>query len=53
MTRKDFELIARTIRNAKIDDSARWEVSQSLAHSLKGTNERFDASRFIAAAVGK
>jgi hypothetical protein len=58
MTRKDFELIARVIRQTRdvsTEDSPEFiegqltmndAVAQALAAELWATNERFDADRF-------
>lgn len=58
MTRKDYELIAKTIRAvstfAATDKSKRATkvidiLVQSLSIALKGDNDRFDEARFVAA----
>lgn len=51
MTRKDFNLIASTIQNAKVDEAARFELAQEFSFALRHTNERFDAARFVAACL--
>jgi hypothetical protein len=43
MTRRDFQLIAGTLREAK----ARPSVVAALATALAGTNPRFDRARFL------
>lgn len=55
MTRRDYELVAATLRNSRPggDQSrvAQWTRDvQSLAVAFKGANERFDIVRFLAAA---
>ena len=61
MTRKDFELIAGTLRycdahcDAHCDDETETEtalvawVAEKFADELAGTNARFDRARFIKA----
>lgn len=52
MSRKDFELIAKTIRD--LDDATfamRVQVANAFADSLAQTNARFDRTRFIEAAT--
>lgn len=52
MTRKDFELIARTIRELPLDHIAseqRRLIAYSFAGHLAATNDQFDKDRFIAA----
>lgn len=53
MTRKHFELIASTIRNAALPtetaDAIRYEMAREFASRLASENPRFDAYRFIAA----
>ena len=46
MTRKDFELIAASLRNS----SASPETVQAMADTLATTNPRLDRARFIKAA---
>ena len=62
MTRKDFQLIAETVRNLpsfdviSLDnaDCVRFSVLVSrLAEALRTTNPRFDAERFINACNGR
>jgi len=48
MTRKDFELIARVIRNIDDKDS-RNQTALNFATELKQTNPRFDTQRFVTA----
>lgn len=61
MTRKDFELIARTIKQTRADflcsdgepsvvdsDGALSEVSENLADALATTNAGFNRERFLA-----
>jgi hypothetical protein len=55
MTRKDYELIAETVRESfshfdcTKEAPVKHRLVGDLAHALKTTNPRFDASRFIAA----
>ena len=53
MTRKDFELIAETIRNAEIPDECRSAIASAFSMRLASTNPRFDAGRFHQAATGR
>jgi hypothetical protein len=45
MTRKDYELIAATIRNLP-EDTQKDEIAQAFAAALRQTNPRFDPARF-------
>jgi len=49
MTRRDFELIARTIADLVIPEGHRDHIARAFAVALAGTNARFDAKRFIQA----
>lgn len=57
MTRRDFQLIADTIRRQRsgaphfgpLTADQADEVAREFALSLKGTNPNFDPSRFLAA----
>lgn len=57
MTKKDFELIARSVRHAREYAAAHPEqnadvgltIAHTLAHELASTNPRFDRGRFLAA----
>jgi hypothetical protein len=60
MTRKDFELIAQTIRDLRISTNlpgqdilsrieTRNAVAQAFADSLVQTNPRFDKAKFLKA----
>jgi hypothetical protein len=51
MSRKDFNLIAETIRFLPLDSDMRARVANAFADSLRGTNARFDRNRFIAASM--
>jgi hypothetical protein len=51
MTRKDFELIARTIAHLILREDLKHGVAVAFARELRITNPRFDADRFIAAAT--
>lgn len=48
MTRKDYELIAATIREIPAFPSKRI-VAEEFATALAGTNPRFDRDRFLKA----
>ena len=49
MSRKDFQLIARTIASLDLDVATRRTVATAFASTLAGTNGRFDRERFVAA----
>jgi len=49
MTRKDFELIARTIRELPLSAVSRRKVAVAFADELRSTNSNFDRDRFIKA----
>ena len=51
MTRKDFELIAKTIREARLSHSDRVNLAWDFANVLSTTNPRFDEYRFVIAAT--
>lgn len=57
MTRKDYELIARTLAEANantMDAHERWvvyQVTRDLATALAAENPRFDTDRFVKAAA--
>lgn len=57
MTRKDYELIAKAIKNAvnsHYDGEAQQviaNVAKELAVSLRNDNERFDAAKFYSACM--
>jgi hypothetical protein len=51
MSRKDFVLIAETIRFMDVDAATRLVIAREFAESLKRTNPRFDADRFVTAAT--
>jgi len=53
MTRKDFNLIAKTIRILDVDAATRAHIANVFAASLSTTNPRFDRDRFVAATVSK
>lgn len=50
MTRKDFELIARVIRELP-EQTDRNQVAERFAANLVITNDSFNPARFIAAAT--
>ena len=52
MNRKDYTLIADTIKNLQIDGKAidphaARNIAKQFAFALKHTNARFDADRFV------
>ncbi len=54
MTRKDFVLIAETIRKAVPlnyagDSITRRQIAEAFADALSGTNVNFDRERFLSA----
>lgn len=52
MTRKHFVLIAEAIRNSVADVEARRRLAEALMPALRASNDRFDAGKFLRAAVG-
>jgi len=52
MTRKHFVLIAEAIRNNVADAAQRQALATALLPALRASNERFNAQRFLDAAVG-
>ena len=57
MTRKDFELIATTLRlemqRPDTDKVVVSRIAEQFAKTLANTNERFDAARFLTVATGR
>jgi hypothetical protein len=53
MTRKDYELIAKVLRESDgiIDQMALEALAENLAEALEQTNPRFDARKFIFAST--
>lgn len=58
MTKKDFELIAATLKATRASYAPHWDANlfracddhaKAMASALASTNERFDRSRFLAA----
>ena len=51
MTRKDFELIARVLKNSDevLDDYAREALADMFTAELVATNPNFDRDRFLKA----
>lgn len=49
MTKKDFQLIARILRDLPADLYGPEQVAERFAEELKRTNPRFDAARFLKA----
>ncbi len=54
MTRKDYQLIARVLRNSDemIDEMALEALVENFAEALSAENPRFDSKRFIGASLG-
>jgi len=50
MSRKDFELIAKTIRNMNINNKE--VVANEMALALRQSNPRFNYDRFIETCLG-
>jgi len=53
MTRKDFVLIAETIKDATLSAYAKRMLAIQFASRLRGTNSNFDRERFIRACTGE
>ena len=53
MTRKDFELIAATIKNLDLSQREREMVAEKFADALAGTNAGFKSGLFIARSLGE
>lgn len=59
MTRKDFEMIAGVIRRVGTGDhpedwtACKGRIALELAETLKSTNPRFNAERFVRACLGE
>ena len=53
MTKKDFKLLAKAIKNSPIAEADKVAVVASLVVELKQTNPRFDAEKFMAMVTGK
>ena len=53
MTRKDFELIANTIKNLDLSLREREMVAKQFADALSGTNAGFKSQLFIARSLGE
>lgn len=51
MTRKDFVLIARTIKEMPVDERTRAIVATRFAAELRATNVQFNRDLFMAAAT--
>lgn len=51
MTAKDFRLLAFCIWTAP-EGLTKRQLAEHFAERLKGTNEAFDADRFVAASMG-
>lgn len=52
MTRKDFELIAKGLREIENED-VRVKTAKTFADELEKTNPRFNRALFLKAATGK
>ena len=53
MTKKDFELIASTVKALIVPSETRKTIAWAFAHALAATNPRFDAQRFVIACMTK
>lgn len=51
MTRKDFELIALTIRSHTDSEAERFNLGESFSATLSDANPAFDKDRFMAACL--
>jgi hypothetical protein len=49
MTRKDYELIAKILREARILGLSYEDIISAFAVNLGKTNPRFDVAKFLAA----
>lgn len=52
MSRKDFIAIAAAIRESLAEAETRRAVANALLPALRASNARFNADKFLAAAVG-
>ena len=46
MTRKHFELIARTIKDLRVDDETRYHIAKRFGAELREQNPRFNELTF-------
>lgn len=53
MTKKDYELIAKTIAGSVLASEDRRIIAGEFAEALRGTNPNFDTDRFVAACMGE
>lgn len=56
MSKKDFELIARVVRDARLlhsEDRNRQFLAEDFAEAIAKENPRFDKARFVEAATEK
>lgn len=53
MSRKHFIAIAQAIRENIHDKAERQAVATALLAALRGSNQNFNAARFLEAAVGE
>jgi hypothetical protein len=53
MTRRDFELIASTIKSLDLSQREREMVAEKFASALTGTNSGFKAELFISRSLGE
>lgn len=51
MTKKDYELIAETIRGLEVSQLVRERIALQFGQALSGTNPLFDHGRFLDAAI--
>lgn len=53
MSRKDFQLIAETIKGLDVSEEARAKIATAFGYVLRSTNANFDAARFFDVCMGK
>lgn len=49
MTKKHYEVIAKIIKDAKVEPNARNTMANVMASGLKDTNPQFNRERFVKA----
>lgn len=49
MSRKDFELIAGTIKALAVEPADRAHIASAFCHALRTTNEAFNSAKFMRA----
>jgi hypothetical protein len=53
MSRKDYVAIAQAIRQNIAEAAQRKALAEALIPALRASNDRFNSSRFLAAAIGE